>query len=100
MSTKAFRGSGQPSGALSSSIDELILQNEIEQVFYHEAALLDGRQYIAWLDAFAEEVTCSIEPGAVDSTFTIENRDAAARRPIAKGRRRVENFAPRNFSRS
>jgi 3-phenylpropionate/cinnamic acid dioxygenase small subunit len=76
MSTEAFRGSGQPSGALSSPIDELILQNEIEQLFYHEAALLDGRQYIAWLDAFAEEVRCSIEPGAMDSTFTLENRDA------------------------
>jgi 3-phenylpropionate/cinnamic acid dioxygenase small subunit len=86
MSTKTSPGSGD--GTLSSSIDELILQNEIEQTFYSEAALLDEQQYAAWLEAFAEELTCSISfrsvpddpstggAGDREGTFTIASRSA------------------------
>ena len=33
----------------------LLLQHEVEQFLYHEAALLDGKCYDEWLDLFCED---------------------------------------------
>ena len=39
-----------------SRLDELFLKNEVEDLLYLEADLLDTRQYEAWLDLFTDDV--------------------------------------------
>jgi len=37
-------------------LQRVILQHEIEQFYYHEAELLDGREFYAWLDLLSEDL--------------------------------------------
>jgi len=39
-----------------SRLDELLLKNEVEDLLYLEADLLDTRQYEPWLDLFTDDV--------------------------------------------
>jgi 3-phenylpropionate/cinnamic acid dioxygenase small subunit len=39
-----------------SRLDELLLKNEVEDLLYLEADLLDTRQYEQWLDLFTDDV--------------------------------------------
>jgi 3-phenylpropionate/cinnamic acid dioxygenase small subunit len=41
----------------SSALDDVVLQHEVEQALYHEAALLDAHEYDAWLETLTEDVT-------------------------------------------
>ena len=41
--------------AAKLDLDALLLQHEIEQYYYDEAALLDNREYAAWLTLFTED---------------------------------------------
>ena len=38
------------------TVEQMLLQYEIEKFLYEEAALLDGRKYADWLELFAEDV--------------------------------------------
>jgi 3-phenylpropionate/cinnamic acid dioxygenase small subunit len=38
-------------------LEALLLQFEVEQFYYNEAALLDNRQFSAWLELFTTDVT-------------------------------------------
>ncbi len=38
------------------SIDDILLQHEVERFLYREAALLDARRYPDWLDLLADDV--------------------------------------------
>jgi benzoate/toluate 1,2-dioxygenase beta subunit len=40
---------------LMTNIDDLILIREIEEFLFHEACLLDGRDFQAWADLFADD---------------------------------------------
>ena len=42
--------------ALRAKLEGVLLQHEVEQALYSEAALLDARDYQAWLDFFTEDV--------------------------------------------
>ena len=44
-------------GEGKSTIEDVVLQHEIEQALFDEAALLDAHDYTAWLDTLAEDVT-------------------------------------------
>jgi len=39
-----------------SALERLLLREEVEQFLYQEAALLDERQFEAWLDLLAEDI--------------------------------------------
>ncbi len=41
----------------SLTIDDVVLQLEIERALYHEAAILDAHDYAAWLDLLTDDVT-------------------------------------------
>jgi 3-phenylpropionate/cinnamic acid dioxygenase small subunit len=45
------------SSSLPASVGELVLQHEIEQTLYREAALLDAHDYAAWLEMLTDDVT-------------------------------------------
>lgn len=51
-------GAGQ-AGQLESQarLDAICLQHEVEQFYYREAALLDGRNFEEWLGLLAEDLT-------------------------------------------
>ena len=59
----------------------LLLRQEIEDVFYHEAELLDERRYEEWLDLFAEDARYwmpmrrNVPHDAREREFTREGRD-------------------------
>jgi biphenyl 2,3-dioxygenase beta subunit len=44
-------------GEGKTTIDDVVLQHEIEQALFDEAALLDAHDYTAWLDTLAGDVT-------------------------------------------
>jgi len=47
----------RPASAASSTLsDRVLLQYQVEQFLYDEAALLDAREYRAWLDVVAEDI--------------------------------------------
>ncbi|MCB9960503.1 MAG: 3-phenylpropionate/cinnamic acid dioxygenase subunit beta [Hyphomonas sp.] len=52
---KAKNG-GRFGGCDEVDLAALVLQHEIEQFYYHEAALLDGRLYRDWLNLFTPDV--------------------------------------------
>ena len=39
----------------SATIDHIVLKNEIEELFYREAEMLDDRRFEEWLDFFTED---------------------------------------------
>jgi 3-phenylpropionate/cinnamic acid dioxygenase small subunit len=41
----------------STSIEDVILQHDVEQLLYHEAALLDAHHYQDWLALLTDDVT-------------------------------------------
>jgi 3-phenylpropionate/cinnamic acid dioxygenase small subunit len=47
---------GTDAVSAAPAIARLLLQREIEEFLYHEAELLDARQYEAWLELFTEDV--------------------------------------------
>lgn len=53
--------------------DPLRLQWEIEQFYYHEACILDDRQYNDWLDLMAEDIVYQM-PLRIDRTRRDERR--------------------------
>ena len=48
------------------------LQHEVEQFLYHEARLLDRRQFNEWYDLFAEDGTYFVPSMDADSDPTAE----------------------------
>jgi 3-phenylpropionate/cinnamic acid dioxygenase small subunit len=40
-----------------TALEDVVLQHEIEQTLFHEAALLDAHDYGAWLDMLTDDVT-------------------------------------------
>ena len=45
------------SSTLPASVEEIVLQHEIEQTLYREADLLDAHDYAEWLDMLTDDVT-------------------------------------------
>jgi 3-phenylpropionate/cinnamic acid dioxygenase small subunit len=43
--------------ATGTALEDVVLQHELEQALYHEAALLDAHDYDAWLDMLTDDVT-------------------------------------------
>lgn len=41
----------------STALDDVVLQHEVEQALFHEAALLDAHEYDAWLETLTDDVT-------------------------------------------
>ena len=39
-----------------AALDRLLLQNRIEQFYYHEAELLDDRRFDQWFELLAEDI--------------------------------------------
>lgn len=58
--------------------ERAVLQFEVEQFFYEEAALLDGRQYKAWLDLLADDIQYWMP---IRRTVTLANIDQEFTRP-------------------
>jgi len=62
-------------------IDQLLLRYRIEQFFIHEAELLDGREFKAWLDLLADDIRYWMplarnqEMGKWDGEYTREGKD-------------------------
>lgn len=62
-------------------IDQLLLRYRIEQFFIHEAELLDGREFNAWLDLLADDIRYWMplarnqEMGTWDGEYTREGKD-------------------------
>lgn len=61
-----------------SLAERALLQFEAEQFFYEEAALLDGRQYSAWLDLLTEDIRYWMP---IRRTVTLTNIDREFTRP-------------------
>jgi len=57
---RALRGYREESALVTkmseSSLERLLLEREIEQFLYHEAALLDERRFTEWADLLAEDI--------------------------------------------
>ena len=68
---------------LPDGLAPLALQHEIEQFFYAEADLLDGREWDAWLDLFTDDVryfvplVANIRHGDEGSEYSREQAEAA-----------------------
>ncbi len=66
---------------MSAAIDALLLRHEVEQFLFHEADLLDTRQFESWLDLLADDirywmtVAQNCEFGDWDSEYTREQKD-------------------------
>ena len=66
---------------MSTAIDALLLRHEVEQFLFHEADLLDTRQFESWLDLLADDirywmpVTRNCAFGDWDSEYTSEQKD-------------------------
>ncbi|MFD4640783.1 3-phenylpropionate/cinnamic acid dioxygenase subunit beta [Lentzea sp. NPDC058436] len=41
--------------ATQSTVDAMVLQHQVEQFLYHEAALLDGHRYDEWVELFTDD---------------------------------------------
>jgi 3-phenylpropionate/cinnamic acid dioxygenase small subunit len=62
-------------------LERFLLRQEIEEVFFHEAELLDERRYEEWLDLFAEDARYwmpmrrNVPHDAPEREFTREGQD-------------------------
>ncbi|MBV1886942.1 MAG: 3-phenylpropionate/cinnamic acid dioxygenase subunit beta [Parvibaculaceae bacterium] len=54
--------------------EQIVLQFEVEQFLYEEAALLDGREYRAWLDVLTDDIHYWMP---IRRTVTLSNIDQA-----------------------
>jgi 3-phenylpropionate/cinnamic acid dioxygenase small subunit len=43
-------------GEAGTSVEDVVLQHDLEQALYHEAALLDAHDYTAWLDMLTDDI--------------------------------------------
>ena len=51
---------------MADALAELLRQHEVEQLYYHEARLLDSRRFSEWLELFTEDATYAMPVGDPD----------------------------------